>query len=576
MDETPIVDKFAELSRVTHKGIRFAEASGSLRQYSYAELLKQARIVAGALLKKGVKPGDASILVMATPEAAILTILGCMMIGSPPTPVYPPMNLQAVPGFLRFLKHVANRSQAKLVIAEGKVFSFLGSIPHETETVRDVVKFESLIGASSAFDLENFENKIAFLQFTSGSTAEPKGVVVSHTGLAANLWMIREASHMNESSSVVTWLPVYHDMGLIGTVLNAITLPCDLTVLPPTLFLKKPRLWLELITKFHGTHTAAPNFAYSICARRISDVSGLDLSTMTTFICGAEPVMPSTMQHFVDHYKPAGLRPEAMVPAYGLAEATLAVTFTPYLRGLRFDTIDLLSLSESRIAKHPEPSDRAHAVQIASCGTAMPGLSVRIAQEDGTPLPERKVGEVQVIGPSVTPGYISDEVATRASRTPDGWLKTGDLGYMVEGELHVCGRIKDVIIIRGKNFHAHDLESIASEVAGVRTGNVVAFGSSSARGESLIVIAESRNQSEPDALKRNVRNHLSESFGITPDEVLIVPPGTLPKTSSGKLKRSETKRLFETGKLQSSKPGKITAYLHALKSGIGFLKAKKK
>ncbi len=569
MDETPITARFKELEKVTSKGVHFADPTGPAKYYTYAELMEQARRVANGLRKRGVQPGDAVILVMTNPQAAILAILGCMMLGCPPTPVYPPLKLQAVPGFLRFIKHVAERSEATMIIAEGQPYSFLGSIPHQTRTVRNVLKFETLIADGNNDRFQHIENPVAFLQFTSGSTSDPKGVVVSHRGLAANLWMIRQASHMSESSCVVTWLPVYHDMGLIGTVLNAITLPCDLVVLPPILFLKKPRLWLELITQHRGTHTAAPNFAFGICARRIADVSGLNLSSMTTFICGAEPVLPATMEKFVEHFQLAALHPGSLVPAYGLAEATLAVTFTPFLRGLKSDRVDLATLSESRFARQVNEQD-SHSVGIASCGEPMPGLSVRVATEEGLPLSDRKVGEVQVSGPSVTPGYIGDENATRNSKTSDGWLKTGDLGYFVNGELYVCGRSKDLIIIRGKNFHAHDLESIASEVPGIRTGNVVAFSSAKQDGETLVVIAETRKGSNSEPLKRNVRNHLSESIGISPDEVVIVPAGTLPKTSSGKLKRLEAKRLFETGKLHL-KPGKASAYFEAMKSGFGFL-----
>ena len=565
MDDSPIVERFQELARVTTKGVNFVISGGEPRRYSYAEVIRHSARIANALRKKGVHPGDAIILVMTNPEAAIFTILGCMMLGCPPTPVYPPLNLQAVPGFLRFLKHVASRSGATMIVAEGQPFGFLGSLPHEARTVREVVRFETLDSETTDVPLESSDNPIAFLQFTSGSTAEPKGVIVTHSGLASNLRMIRNASHMTEASSVVTWLPVYHDMGLIGTVLNAITLPCDLTVLPPMLFLKKPQLWLELITRYRGTHTAAPNFAYGICARRIPDVSGLNLSSMTTFICGAEPIIPGTMESFVKHFEPAGLAPSAMVPAYGLAEATLAVTFTPFGRGLVSDHIDVHHLAESGIAKPLDRSD-VHSVHIASCGVPMPGLSVRIAGNVG----ERQVGEIQIKGPSVTPGYIGDDKATHVARTDDGWLKTGDLGYFVNGELYVCGRMKDVIIIRGKNFHAHDLESIASEVPGVRTGNVVAFSTSTQNGEALVVVAETRTNRETGTLGRNIRNHISESIGIAPDEVVIVPSGTLPKTSSGKLKRSETKKRFEGGRLRS-RPGKTRAYVAAVKSAIGFL-----
>ena len=569
MDTTPITERFRELRYEKTKGVLFADQQGKLIRYSYSELMEKGRRFAGGLLKKGVHPGEPVILVMTDPQSAIIAILGCMMLGCPPTPVYPPQRLQAVSGFLRFLKHVVERSGATLIVAEGQPYAFLGSLPHDTKTIRSVEKFESIYQGGSEHE-GGSDNPIAFLQFTSGSTSEPKGVIVSHRGLAANLWMIRTASQMSSSSCVVTWLPVYHDMGLIGTVLNAISLPCDLVVLSPLTFLKKPRLWLDLITQFHGTHTAAPNFAYGLCTKRVTNTTGLDLSSMTTFICGAEPVIPGTMQKFVRHFERAGLRSEALVPAYGLAEATLAVTFTPYMRGLATDSVDLNALSEHRIAKPIEGID-SHSMQIASCGLPMAGLSVRVANNEGNALPERSVGEIQVAGPSVTKGYIGDDRAGRASRTSDDWLRTGDLGYIVNGELYVCGRIKDVVIVRGKNFHAHDLESIASEVSGVRTGNVVAFSYAREGAETFIIVAESRN--ENSKLSSAIRSHISQTIGVSPDEVVVVPAGTLPKTSSGKLKRLETRKLFESGKLHA-KPGKTGAYIEVIKSGLGFLRKK--
>ncbi len=573
MDQTPIVDKFSDLRKVQDRSVLFVDGRGASHRYTHKELLDTAQSFAGGLLKSGVNPGEPVVLVMTNPEAAVITILGCMMLGCPPTPVYPPQNLQAVPGFLSFVKHVADRSNATLIISEGQPHIFLGAIPHETKTIRGVQKFETIFAGNTGGDLpKSISNPAAFLQFTSGSTSTPKGVVVSHQGLAANLWMIREASQMDTKSCVVTWLPVYHDMGLIGTVLNAITMPCNLVVLPPLAFPKRPGLWLELISEHRGTHTAAPNFAYGICARKIQDTGNLDLSTMTTFICGAEPVIPATMDDFVERFRSAGLRPGAMVPAYGLAEATLAVTFTPYLRGMAEDTVDRNALSARGVATVLDGTN-SHSVRIASCGVPMAGLSVRVASESGTAVLERQVGEVQILGPSVTPGYIGDDDATRTSRTPDGWLKTGDLGYFSGSELHICGRIKDVIIVRGKNFHAHDLEIVASDVPGIRTGNVVAFGATHRQSEVLIIVAESRLEDDPQ-LVRKVRNHLTETIGVSPDEVIVVPPGTLPKTSSGKLKRLETKSLYETGRLFRKK-SKTAGYIEALKSRLGFLRKRK-
>jgi len=368
---------------------------------------------------------------------------------------------------------------------------------------------------------------------------------------------------------VVTWLPVYHDMGLIGTVLNALTLPCNLVVLPPQVFLKHPRLWLELISRYRGTHTASPNFGYSLCARRVSNVENLDLSSMTTFICGAEPVLPRTMEEFVSRYVPARLHAGAMTPAYGLAEATLAVTFTPHMRGALAHEVDLHRMASGGSA---EAASGSHAVRVTSCGVPLPGMHVRIAGEDGTMVPEKQVGEIQIQGPSVTPGYIGNEEANRQARTADGWLRTGDLGYMRDGELYPCGRAKDLIIIRGRNYQAHDLETLASEVDGVRTGNVIAFSTRSGEeAELLVLIAETRRESGRQELARQVRSHLAASIGISPDEVVIVPPGTLPKTSSGKLKRSDTRYLYQSGQLGKNGSA-LELWKVAVKAGLGFLR----
>lgn len=564
-----ILESLHELHKRRDPGISFANSSGNLKDVTTAELINHAQKFAGGLRNLGVREGEPVILVMTDPESAIIAILGCMIAQCPPTPVYPPLNLAAISGFLKFITHVAARSSATFVIADPQPYGILGNVTKDAPPIRGVAQFSDVMMSAQVLEIPKTFPDTAFLQFTSGSTSTPKGVMVQHSGLAANLEMIRAASHMNSNSCVVTWLPVYHDMGLIGTVLNAITLPCKLVVIPPIVFLKHPKLWLELITRFRGTHTAAPNFAYGLCARRVSDRSGIDLSSMTTFICGAEPVLPKTMEDFINHFVDAGLNPASLVPAYGLAEATLAVTFTPYLRGLKTDRVDLEALTAGRTALRLDHD--ANIVRIASCGVPMPGLSVRVVSEDGQQISERKIGEIQVSGPSVSAGYIGDQSATRESRSDDGWLKTGDLGYIAEGELYVCGRIKDVIIVAGKNYHAHDLESAAAEVNGVRTGNVVAFSSKNHDGESVVVIAETRNEQRSGELGKEIRNHLAKTIGISPDHVLVVPPATLPKTSSGKLKRSETKLLYEKGEL-GKKTSTLLNATQVLKSKLGFLR----
>jgi fatty-acyl-CoA synthase len=572
LSRATLMDSLTALAGVSSRGVTFYDAKGRSERLSYGELWDRALRFAAGLRKLGLEPGDPLVLILTEPKDAIIAILGSIAAGCPPAPVYPPMSAQAIPAFLKLVGHVATRAKAPLVVAAEQVYPFLGTLLRSCPTVRQIQRFGA-VSASADFTPEQVSpHNLAFLQFTSGSTSAPKGVAVTHRCLATNLWMIREASRMNEQSAVVTWLPVYHDMGLIGTVLNAITLQIELAVMSPRTFLRDPRLWLEAIGRHGGTHTAAPNFAYGLCRKRIADPSGIDLSTMRVFICGAEPIVPETLELFAQHFAPTGLDPKALVPAYGLAEATLAVTFTPYGTGLHTDEVDANALHADRTAKEGLPG--LGQLRVPSSGVAMPGLEVAIRDPDnGKSVPDRRVGEIVVKGPSVTPGYIHDPEATYASRTADGWLRTGDLGYLSQGHLFVCGRIKDVIILRGRNLHAHDIEALASQVPDIRTGNVVAFGAPGRDGDEgrLVVVAEARKPDEANLIARAVRGQVQESLGVVVDEIVVVPPGTLPKTSSGKLKRIETKNRWQSGTLIPEKGGRLQTLGLAVKSQLSFL-----
>ncbi len=568
LESNTLIDSLAHLQHLESRGVTFYGSRGDTKRVTYAELWRRALCFGHGLQKRGLKPGQPVVLVLPDPEEAIIAILGAIAVGCPPAPIYPPFNTKAVQGFLRYLGYVARRANAQHIVVGAQVYPFVGTIPGEVDTVKRVDRFSSIMQSTPTTPESPRPEDTAFLQFTSGSTAAPKGVQVTHRNLVANLWMIRSASRMDDTSVVCTWLPVYHDMGLIGTVLNAITNFNELVVLAPRTFLRRPGLWLKTIADHKGTHTAAPNFAYGLCTRRVTNPGEHDLSSMRVFICGAEPIMPDTLESFAQHFAPAGLERTAMVPAYGLAEATLAVTFNPYGVGMLCDEVDSLALGEERIAR--PVAEGASPLRVPSCGVAMPTLQMRIGNRDGVRLPDRQVGEVQVTGPSITPGYINDPEATRDSRTADGWLRTGDLGYMAGGHLFACGRTKDVIILRGRNVYPHDVEATASRIPEVRTGNVVAFGSAASYGEErLVIVAESRKLDSAEAIQRQIRGSVHEVLGVTPADIVIVPPGTLPKTSSGKLKRIETKRNYEGGNLAAPKGSSLSTLGLVLRSGVG-------
>lgn len=547
IDRTPILAAIEGLATERRRGLTFVDAGGRTL-VPFAELVERARRVATALRAQGLRAGDAVVVVLPDPEQAIVAILGAMAAGVTPAPIYPPTGLSALTVFLRHLEHLIARSGARGVIAAGRLVPFLGAASCP------VLAFDGLRDAPPGPFERPSPDDAAFLQFTSGTTAAPRGVIVTHGNLAANLSMIRHVARLDHDSRAVSWLPVYHDMGLVGAVLNAVSFGMDLSVMSPLTFLRNPRLWLDEITRTRATHTAAPNFAYGLTVKRVPDPSGLDLSTMRAFTCGAEPILPATLERFTEHFATAGLQPGAMAPAYGLAEATLAVTFTPYLRGLRCDE----SLSP----------------RVPSCGVPLPGVEVRIAEDEegggrGAYGP-RHVGEIQVRGPTVTPGYVRNPEETRAARTADGWLRTGDLGYVADGELYVLGRTKDVIIVRGRTLYAHDIEGVAGAHPRVRTGNVAAFGVPLAETEGLIVVAESRTPGDAESITREVRGRVYEVFGAAPHEVCVVPPGTLPKTSSGKLKRGETRTRYLTGTL-GERASPVATGAVILRSWLGHL-----
>ncbi|RYE86057.1 MAG: fatty acyl-AMP ligase, partial [Myxococcales bacterium] len=401
---------------------------------------------------------------------------------------------------------------------------------------------------------------VALLQFTSGSVARPKGVVVSHANLLANVEAINQQGlRVGPNDVAVSWLPLYHDMGLIGFAVAPLIERVPVILLPPLAFLRRPARWLRAIARHRGTISYGPNFAYALTVKRVrpAEIEGLDLSSWRVAGCGAEPIRAATLDAFARAFAPHGFRREAFVPSYGMAEATLAVSFEMAGEGARYDDVHGPSLYEEGVAR-PSSPEHPEAVRLVRCGRAIDGHAIAIFALDDAgserPLPERAVGEIRLQGPSLMQGYFNDPERT-AEVMAGGWFQTGDLGYLVDGDLVVCGRLKELIIVNGRNFHPQDIEWTAGRVAGVRPGNVVAFGVPGVDRERVIVVFETSLPGEADRQQvgATVRQVVQEALGLSVDEVRAVAPGALPKTSSGKLQRLLTRRLYVEGALDGRK-----------------------
>jgi fatty-acyl-CoA synthase len=390
------------------------------------------------------------------------------------------------------------------------------------------------------------EDATALLQLTSGSTAEPKAVRITHRNLHANIGAMVTAARLDvERDVMVSWLPLFHDMGMVGFLTIPMVTGLELVKVTPVDFLSRPLLWAELVSRHGGTVTAAPNFAYAVLARRLARAEGpLDLSTLRIALNGAEPIDPAAVEAFVAAGARFGLRPGSVLAAYGMAETALGVSFAPVEAGLAVDEIDADELEAHRRAT-PGTGRR-----FPRLGPPLPGIEVRVVGEGGAVLGEREVGVLQLRGESVTPGYLTVDGPV-AAQDADGWLDTGDEGYLVGGEVVVCGRRKDVIIMGGRNIYPTDIERAASAADDVRAGNAVAVrvGAGEDRHrESFVVAVESRRAGDPEAeavIRKDVTRRVVSAVGVRPADVVVLGPGSLPKTPSGKLRRAATGELLE-------------------------------
>ena len=519
----------------------------------YARLYDDSRAMAAALQARGVGPG-AHVAILGPTTRALVTALEATWLAGAAAVVLPlPMRLGSIEEFVAQTRGRIIASDATMVVADRALSAFLDPKPGDPP----VVLLDDLTAAPGRPGPEAYSapapdpEALAILQYTSGSTSDPKGVMLPHRCVSSNLDAVATAIELDPENDVaVSWLPLYHDLGLIGVLALCLDSGTDLALAAPQDFLASPGRWMEWMAAFRGTCTAGPNFSYVLAARALRRAGTLDLSSFRLGLNGAEPVDPAGMAAFAEAGAPHGLDPRAIYPAFGMAESTVAVAFQKPGSGVRIDTVDHRVLETDRFAAPCDPGDTNARPQVF-LGTAVTGLELRVCDPaSGHVMQDREVGELEVRGTSVMPGYYKNPEAT-ATAFHDDWLRTGDLGYLVGGDLVVCGRIKDVIILGGRNVHPQDVERAVSGVDGVRAGNVIAFGTEGRKGrEALVVVAESRAADSYESLRDAVATRVRDTVGLSADEIVLVRPGTLPKTSSGKLQRSLCRERYLTAALE--------------------------
>ena len=529
-------------ARETTKGMVTGEPYKPVR-HTWGEVHERARRVAGGLAAVGVGHGDAVGVLAGAPVEIAPTAQGLWMRGASLTMLHQPTPRTDLSSWADDTTTVIDMIEAKAVIVSDP---FLAAVPVLQEKGIEVVTVEQLLASEPTDPIDTDEDDLALMQLTSGSTGSPKAVQITHRNVYSNAEAMFIGAKMDPSGNdvMLSWLPCFHDMGMIGFLTVPMYFGVELVKVTPMDFLRDTLLWAKLIDKYKGTMTAAPNFAYALFAKRLrrqAKPGDFDLSTLRFALSGAEPVEPADVEDLVDAGRPFGLRPEAILPAYGMAETTLAVSFSECGAGLVVDEIDADLLGALRRAV---PATKGNTRRLASLGPLLDGLEARIVDEDGNVLPPRGVGVIELRGESLTPGYVTMGGFIPA-QDEHGWYDTGDLGYQMEnGHIVVCGRVKDVIIMAGRNIYPTDIERAACRVKGVRPGCAVAVRLDAGHSRETFAVAVESNAFDDPAEVRRIEHQVAHKVvtevDVRPRNVVVLGPGTIPKTPSGKLRRANS------------------------------------
>jgi len=540
---------------------------------SYRELADAGAAVAAGLQHAGVQPRQCVAIMLPTSPEYFSTYLGILLAGAVPVPIYPPARAAQLEEHVLRHSGILDNARATVLVTVPEAMVVARLLQARVAGLRHVVTPRQLAaqgGAPTPVAVRG--DDIAFIQYTSGSTGSPKGVALTHANLLANIRAMAQAVQATPRDVFVSWLPLYHDMGLIGAWLGALYVGYALVVMSPLAFLARPERWLQAIDRYRGSLSAAPNFAFELCVKRIDDaaLAGLDLGSWRLAFNGAEAVSADTVERFEQRFARCGLRPGVITPVYGLAEACLGLLFPPLGRAVRVDRVERDAFTREHRAL-PAAADDAGALRFVACGAPLPGHPIRIVDDDGREVAERVEGRLEFRGPSATHGYFHNPEQT-ARLFHDDWLDSGDRAYRAGDDVYITGRVKDIVIRRGRNLYPQEIEESVGGVEGVRKGCVAAFGSPDpvTGTERLVVLAEVHAD---DAAAQAQRHHavsraVVAAIGEPPDEIVLVPPHSVLKTSSGKLRRSACREAYEAGRIGAAVP---SARRQALRLAAGTL-----
>lgn len=535
------------------RGLNFHDARGTLvRPYPFRELQADAKAAAYRLIAAGIVPGDRVALVAETSAEFAALFFGTVYAGAWPVPLPLPTSFGGKDSYIDQLRVQLTSCDPAMLIYPPELAEMAGAAAtavgaHGLDWAELLARNADPVALPQASS-----DDIAYLQYSSGSTRFPHGVAITHHALLNNLAAHSHGMELIEGDRCISWLPWYHDMGLVGCFLSPIANQVSTDYLKTEDFARRPLAWLDLISRNPGTSISySPTFGYDICSRRMSSqtkaADRFDLSRWRLAGNGADMIRPDVMQDFVDAFADAGFEATAFLPSYGLAEATLAVSIMPPGEGIRVELVE-----ETQLSGVPAGQDRPQRYRaIVNCGKPVRDMTIEIREEDGTPLPERAIGKIWCTGPSVMVGYFRDEAATAACMQ-DGWLDTGDMGYLSDDYIYIVGRAKDMIIVNGRNHWPQDIEWAVEQLPGFKQGDIAAFAITTPGGEetpAVLVQCRTSDVEERSRLRDEIRDRVRAVTGMN-CVIELIPPRTLPRTSSGKLSRAKARNLYLSGEIK--------------------------